>query len=158
MITFVLSWSKYAKEFAAARREADMRYYDQDLKAILEQSLELMKNCVQPALEECLYNPGFNINFLAKGIRVDDEILLVEKMIPVVNDLMDRLCEMSKVSKSESFENPIVLSFMATAFLDRCYPPPKWFTTFEFRRLHFSHTGALKGQSKEKVKMVVGSF
>jgi hypothetical protein len=65
---------------------------------------------------------------------------------------------MSKVSKSESFENPIVLSFMATAFLDRCYPPPKWFTTFEFRRLNFSHTGALKGQSKEKVKMVVGSF
>jgi hypothetical protein len=135
-----------------------MRYYEQDMKAILEQSLELMKNCVQPALEECLYNPRFNINFLAKGIRVDDEILLVEKMIPVVFDLMDRLCLMSKVSKSESFENPIVLSWMATAFLDRCFPPPKWFTTFEFRRLHFSHTGALKGQNKERVKMVVGSF
>ena len=89
--------------------------------------MTLMKHCVQPALEDCLYNPDFNINFLARSLPVDEEIVLVDRMVPVVNDIMDRICRMSKVHKTEAFENPIVLSFMATAFVDGSFAPDKWY-------------------------------
>jgi hypothetical protein len=72
--------------------------------------------------------------------------------------ILDSLITMSKPAPGQEFENPIVLTFLTNASMDKSQPPDKFFTKFEYDRLQFSTTGCLKNQTEDASKMCIGVY
>ena len=158
-IVFALAYEEDLRKTIQARRDFYKAYYSEDLSIIKEQTLLAIKSYIAEPLEQAMKDQNFNIDFIEPMLTIEEEQERVDRLVPVLNDLLSKVESLTKKDEEEEeFENPILTSFLSNAFMSNCQPPDKFLTTFEYKRCQFSHTGILKNQSKEKVKMMIGCF
>ena len=141
---FCFTYDKYIKRLHKTKKEFMQEYFKNDRSAIFEQAFQMMQIRIQNILDEIIENPNTQMDFLEWNISESEQEKRIDSCVKYTLKIQKQLADMAKLKKESLFENPIVLSFIANAFMERCVCPDEYFTTFTYDRLDFSLTGALK--------------
>lgn len=128
------------------RHDFYKEYYDNDANAFLDQSIELIKA---------------RIGLILDGIVEDEELDLStdsDKLEINLGFIADEIVDICSAKDAGSFDNPLVLSFMANLCTHGSYLPHGAFTSWTISRLTFTSANQLRDPDENTCKLILGEY